>query len=345
MSPFRERQGDGIRRKPAAAGLVEPVQAESGDVHDLARPGERHVGGGASATPGPHIIPAPPAEATVTPSSPGAGPMIGRWSGVKSMVAVHTRRSPSPAVTGTRSASLARIFARQPSSTARFSPGSQVEHHRHTRRSEIWVPLGDRNLMPRAAGRDPHSGQPADRRQLRPAGQHYPLVAIRPALVSTPRTAPCHQAAELDTLGHLDSGADHRDRVGGLMVAARCLGAAQRLIEEMTGFAARRHAGGRAIAEHGLVAGMLADSLTELFAARALTYETARGIDAQADTKVSHAQCSMAKLYCSEMAGRVADRAVQVFGGAATCARTSPNASSANCASSASGKAPAKSSA
>ncbi len=129
------------------------------------------------------------------------------------------------------------------------------------------------------------------------------------------------------------------------MVAARCLGAAQRLIEEMTGFAARRHAGGGAIAEHGLVAGMLADSLTELFAARALTYETARGIDAQADTKVSHAQCSMAKLYCSEMAGRVADRAVQVFGGAATCARTSPNASSANCASSASGKAPAKSSA
>jgi len=83
----------------------------------------------------------------------------------------------------------------------------------------------------------------------------------------------------------------------------------------MTGFAARRHAGGRAIAEHGLVAGMLADSLTELFAARALTYETARGIDAQVDTKVSHAQCSMAKLYCSEMAGRVADRAVQVFGG------------------------------
>src|SRR5213078_211641 len=65
----------------------------------------------------------------------------------------------------------------------------------------------------------------------------------------------------------------------------------------------------------GLVGGMLADSMTELFAARALLYETARGIDAGVDVKVSHAQCSMAKLYCSEMAGRVADRAVQVFGG------------------------------
>ena len=83
-------------------------------------------------------------------------------------------------------------------------------------------------------------------------------------------------------------------------------------------------AGGAVIADHGLVAGMLADSLTELFAARAMAYETARGIDRGLDApaaaggqanKVSHAQCSMAKLYCSEMAGRVADRAVQVFGG------------------------------
>jgi len=100
-----------------------------------------------------------------------------------------------------------------------------------------------------------------------------------------------------------------------LMVAARCLGAAGRLTEEMTAFAATRKAGGRPISDQGLVAGMLADSLTELFAARSMAYETARGIDRGTDTKVSHAQCSMAKLYCSEMAGRVADRAVQVFGG------------------------------
>ncbi|MGH3194835.1 MAG: acyl-CoA dehydrogenase family protein [Streptosporangiaceae bacterium] len=100
-----------------------------------------------------------------------------------------------------------------------------------------------------------------------------------------------------------------------LMVAARCLGAAERLTEEMTAFAAARRTGGQPISERGLVAGMLADSLTELFAARSMTYETARAIDRGADVKVSHAQCSMAKLYCSEMAGRVADRAVQVFGG------------------------------
>jgi len=100
-----------------------------------------------------------------------------------------------------------------------------------------------------------------------------------------------------------------------LMVAARCLGAAERLTAEMTAFAAARRVGGHPISEFGLVAGMLADSLTELFAARSLAYETARGIDRGADVKVAHAQCSMAKLYCSEMAGRVADRAVQVFGG------------------------------
>ena len=100
-----------------------------------------------------------------------------------------------------------------------------------------------------------------------------------------------------------------------VMVAARCLGAAERLINEMTSFAGERIVGGRPIAEFGAVQAMLADSLTELFAARALTYETARGIDAGLDVKVQHAQCSMAKLYAAEMAGRVADRAVQVFGG------------------------------
>jgi acyl-CoA dehydrogenase len=101
-----------------------------------------------------------------------------------------------------------------------------------------------------------------------------------------------------------------------LMVAARCTGAASRLVEEMTAFASTRVAGGVPIAEHGLVAGMLADSVTELFAARSMLYETARGIDRDpSDVRTAHAQCSMIKLYCSEMANRVADRAVQVFGG------------------------------
>ena len=100
-----------------------------------------------------------------------------------------------------------------------------------------------------------------------------------------------------------------------LMVAARCLGAAERLTSEMTTFAQERQVSGRPISEFGTVAAMLADSLTELFAARSLVYETARGIDRGNDVKIAHAQCSMAKLYASEMAGRVADRAVQVFAG------------------------------
>jgi acyl-CoA dehydrogenase len=100
-----------------------------------------------------------------------------------------------------------------------------------------------------------------------------------------------------------------------LMVAARCLGAAERLTTEMTRFASVRRVSGRPISEFGTVAAMLADSLTELYAARALVYETARGIDRGNDVKIAHAQCSMAKLYASEMAGRVADRAVQVFAG------------------------------
>jgi acyl-CoA dehydrogenase len=100
-----------------------------------------------------------------------------------------------------------------------------------------------------------------------------------------------------------------------MMVAARCLGAAQRLVEEMTTFATERVVGGTRVADFGLVQGMLADSVTELYAARALVYDTARGADEGRDVKVQHVQCSMAKLYASEMAGRVADRAVQVFGG------------------------------
>jgi len=100
-----------------------------------------------------------------------------------------------------------------------------------------------------------------------------------------------------------------------LMVAARCVGAAQRLLDEVTAFAKDRVVDGKPLGEHQLVAGMLADSATELFAARTMLYEVARSIDAGADRKTLHAQASMAKLYCSEMAGRAADRAVQIFGG------------------------------
>jgi acyl-CoA dehydrogenase len=100
-----------------------------------------------------------------------------------------------------------------------------------------------------------------------------------------------------------------------MMVAARCLGAADRLVEEATAFAKQRIVGGEPLITRQLVQGMLADSLTELYAARTLLYDVARSIDEGIDRKVAHARCSMAKLYCSEMAGRVADRAVQIFGG------------------------------
>lgn len=100
-----------------------------------------------------------------------------------------------------------------------------------------------------------------------------------------------------------------------MMVAARCLGAAERLIEETISFAKDRMIGDERLIDKQLVAGMLADSATELFAARSMVYETARSIDEGADRKVLHARASMVKLYASEMAGRVADRAVQIFGG------------------------------
>jgi alkylation response protein AidB-like acyl-CoA dehydrogenase len=100
-----------------------------------------------------------------------------------------------------------------------------------------------------------------------------------------------------------------------LMIAARCMGAAERLIDEATAFAAGRIVQGSPLIERQLVAAMLADSLTELFAARSMVYATARSVDAGDDRKVLHARCSMVKLYASEMANRVADRAVQIFGG------------------------------
>jgi alkylation response protein AidB-like acyl-CoA dehydrogenase len=100
-----------------------------------------------------------------------------------------------------------------------------------------------------------------------------------------------------------------------MMVAARCLGAAERLVEEATAFAGERVVYGEAIIGYQLIAAMLADSVTELFAARSIVYEAARGIDEGRDLKIQHAQASMVKLYASEMANRVADRAVQIFGG------------------------------
>src|SRR4029078_8776644 len=105
-------------------------------------------------------------------------------------------------------------------------------------------------------------------------------------------------------------------------------GAAERLIEEATAFAKSRVQFGEPIIDFQSIAFMPADSVTELpaaplaadavthlHAARLMTSRLAQEIDEGVDVKIQHAHCSMAKLYASEMANRVADRAVQIFGG------------------------------
>jgi alkylation response protein AidB-like acyl-CoA dehydrogenase len=100
-----------------------------------------------------------------------------------------------------------------------------------------------------------------------------------------------------------------------LMIAARCCGAAARLIEEATAFASARMIGGKALSERQMIQAMLADSVTELWAARLVTFEAAEAHDRGEDLRSLHARCSVAKLYASEAANRIADRVVQIFGG------------------------------
>jgi acyl-CoA dehydrogenase len=100
-----------------------------------------------------------------------------------------------------------------------------------------------------------------------------------------------------------------------LMIAARSCGAAARLIEEATEFAKSRMVAGGPLIEKQFVQGMLADSVTELWATRLITFEAAEAHDRGEDVKSLHARCSIAKLHASEAAGRIADRALQIFGG------------------------------
>ena len=112
-----------------------------------------------------------------------------------------------------------------------------------------------------------------------------------------------------------DEGAKEWILVERLFIAARCCGAAERLLDEASNWAQEREAFGARLSEHQGVAFQLADSLTELLAARLLTYHAAHAFDTLADRKVVHGKVAMAKLFASEMAGRAADRALQVFGG------------------------------
>jgi len=100
---------------------------------------------------------------------------------------------------------------------------------------------------------------------------------------------------------------------GRIHIAAVCVGVAQRLLRDTLRYAMERKQFGQPIAEFQLVQAMLADSRTELYAAQAMVLDAARRRDAGEDVSTEAACC---KYYASEMVGRVADRAVQVHGGA-----------------------------
>lgn len=100
---------------------------------------------------------------------------------------------------------------------------------------------------------------------------------------------------------------------GRLHISAMCVGAAERLIHEALGFARERKQFGQAIAEFQLVQAMLADSRTEAYAARSMIRDAARRYVAGENVSMEAACC---KYFASEMVGRVADRAVQIHGGA-----------------------------
>ena len=100
-----------------------------------------------------------------------------------------------------------------------------------------------------------------------------------------------------------------------IMIAARALGAAERALAEATEWAKTRRQFGRSLIENQMIQAMLADSAVEIATNRAFTYQVASEADAGMPRKLVHAKASMVKLAASEAAGRVIDRAVQIFGG------------------------------
>ncbi|MHB1930841.1 MAG: acyl-CoA dehydrogenase family protein, partial [Acidimicrobiales bacterium] len=100
-----------------------------------------------------------------------------------------------------------------------------------------------------------------------------------------------------------------------LMIAARCAGAAERALREATEWARTRRQFGRALIDNQMIEAMLADSAMDIATMRALTYQVASECDAGMPRKLVHAKAAMVKTVASEAAGRVIDRAVQIFGG------------------------------
>jgi alkylation response protein AidB-like acyl-CoA dehydrogenase len=121
-----------------------------------------------------------------------------------------------------------------------------------------------------------------------------------------------------DVIGEVGQGDDLQrmwfteERIG---IAARCVGAMQRLITETTDWAINRQQGGSRLMDYQGVSFPLADSAADAAAGRLMVFEIARLKEAGADPKLIHGKASMAKLFCSEAANRCADRAVQIFGG------------------------------
>ena len=140
---------------------------------------------------------------------------------------------------------------------------------------------------------------------------HDPYIDVHPEIVFRDCRVP--EANRIPSGG--GEGAREWFTVERLFIAARCCGAAERLLDEGSAWAQERTAFGAALSEHEGIAFPLADSLTELLAARLLTYHAAHAFDTLEDRKIVHGKVAMAKLFASEMANRAADRALQVFGG------------------------------
>jgi acyl-CoA dehydrogenase len=100
---------------------------------------------------------------------------------------------------------------------------------------------------------------------------------------------------------------------GRLHISAVCVGVAERLISDSVKYANQRKQFGKPISDFQLIQAMLADSYAERLAAKCMVLETARKRDRGGDVNVDAAAC---KMFASEMVGRVADRAVQIYGGA-----------------------------
>ncbi|MDH0685846.1 MULTISPECIES: acyl-CoA dehydrogenase family protein [Achromobacter] len=100
---------------------------------------------------------------------------------------------------------------------------------------------------------------------------------------------------------------------GRLHISALCVGIADRLLRDAVQYATERKQFGQPIAEFQLIQAMIADSQAELYAARCMVLDAARMRDRGENTTMQAACC---KLFSTEMVGRVADRAVQIHGGA-----------------------------